>query len=141
MSILSLPNGLTSFLILAILSGVRGLLLQIIAGILGLFLAIQFVSGVEFEGEIQILFLAGIILGLLNFFLKPILKFITLPLWFLTFGLFSLVINIGMILLVDIIFPELKIEGLLPLFLTTLLVLGTSILVSIFFPKFRRAHK
>jgi len=132
---------LTSFLILAILSGVRGLLLQIIAGILGLFLAIQFVSGVEFEGEIQILFLAGIILGLLNFFLKPILKFITLPLWFLTFGLFSLVINVGMILLVDIIFPELKIEGLLPLFLTTLLVLGTSILVSIFFPKFQRARK
>jgi len=120
---------------------VRGLLLQIIAGILGLFLAIQFVSGVEFEGEIQILFLAGIILGLLNFFLKPILKFITLPLWFLTFGLFSLVINVGMILLVDIIFPELKIEGLLPLFLTTLLVLGTSILVSIFFPKFQRARK
>lgn len=133
------PNGLTSFLILVNLKDVRGLLLQIISGILGLFLAIRFISGVEFEGKIQILLFAGFILGLLNFFLKPILKFITLPLWFLTFGLFSFVINMTMIWLVDIIFPELIIEGVFPLFLTTFWVLGISLLVSIFLPKFQRS--
>ena len=115
--------------------------MQIISGILGLRLAIQFVSGVELEGKIQFLFFAGFILGLLNFFLKPILKFLTLPLWFLTFGLFSLIINMGMILLVDIIFSELRIIGILPLLWTTLWVWGMSILVSIFFPKFPTLRK
>lgn len=116
----------------------RGLILQIISGILGLWLAIRFVSGVKLEGEIQILFFAGFILGVLNFFLKPVLKLITLPLWLLTFGIFSFIINMGIIWLVDIIFPKLIIEGVVPLFWTTLWILGISILVSIFSPKFQK---
>lgn len=120
------------------LNGVRSLFLQITSGVLGLWLAIRFVSGVKLEGEIQILFFAGFILGLLNFFLKPVLKLITLPLWLLTFGIFSFIINMGIIWLVDIIFPELIIEGVVPLFWTTLWILGISILVSIFSPKFQK---
>jgi putative membrane protein len=43
----------------------------------------------------------AIVLGLLNFFVKPILVLFTLPITFLTFGLFMLVINAGIILLCD----------------------------------------
>jgi len=113
----------------------RELILQIIAGILGLWLAVQFVFGVEFTGEIKYLFLAGVILGLLNFFLKPILNFITLPLRLLTFGLLGLVINILIIWLVDIIFSELKIVGIIALFWTTLIIWGLGFIISILFPK------
>lgn len=113
----------------------RELILQIIAGILGLWLAIQFVSRVEFTGEIKTLLLAGLILGLLNFFLKPILKFITFPLRLLTFGLFGLVINMGIIWLVDLIFDEIDISLFMPLFLTTLIIWGLGFIISILFPK------
>lgn len=98
------------------------LLLQIVAGILGIFLAQRYIPGVKFEGEWQTLILAGAILGLLNFFLKPILNLITLPLRILTFGLFGVVINILIVWLVDFIFPELIIQGFVPLFLTSLIV-------------------
>lgn len=116
--------------------------MQIISGILGIWLAVRFVSGVEFEGEIQFLLLAGLILGFLNFFLKPILKLITLPILFLTFGLFSLVINMGMIWLVHIALPDrLKIEGIVPLFFAALWVLGITLLVSIFLPKLQKIQQ
>lgn len=105
------------------------LFLEILAGILGIFLAQRYVSGVEFAGNWQILVLAGIILGLINFFIKPILKVITLPLRILTFGLFGLVINMLMVWLVDLIFPELIIQGITPLFWTSLIVWGLSFIL------------
>ena len=106
------------------------LFFQIIAGILGIFLATKFVPGVslqilpgqsslfgiEFTAAWQILVLVGGVLGLINFFLKPVLKIITLPLRILTFGLFSLVINMLMVWVVDILFLELVISGIIPLF-------------------------
>lgn len=98
------------------------LIFQIIGGILSFWLAVKFVPGVEFVGEIKYLIFAGALLGLINFFIKPILEIITLPLKILTFGLFGLVINVGLVWLVDIFFPELIIPGLVPLFWTTLIV-------------------
>ena len=98
------------------------LFLQIVAGILGIFLAQRYVPGVEFTGNWQTLVLAGVILGLINFFIKPILKIITLPLRIITLGLFGLVINMFLVWLVDIFFPELIIEGIIPLFWTSLII-------------------
>lgn len=112
------------------------LFLQIIAGILGIFLATKFVPGVtleiipgqssflgiEFTAAWQILVLVGGVLGLINFFLKPILKIITLPLRILTLGLFSLVINMLIVWVVDVLFLELEICGLISLFWTTVII-------------------
>ena len=125
------------------------LILQIIAGILGLFLASKFVPGVslevilgqsslfgiEFIASWQILLLVGCVLGLVNFFIKPILKFITLPLRMLTFGLFTLVINIAIVWIVDILFPELVIKGIVPLFSTTIIIWILSLLLGVYKPK------
>lgn len=113
----------------------KKLILQIITGILGIWLAVEFVPGVEFKGSFQILILAGAILGLFNFFIKPILKLITLPLRIITFGLFSLLINIGIVWIVDLIFPELIISGISALFLTTIIVWGLSLILQILFKK------
>ncbi|MDP1538980.1 MAG: phage holin family protein [bacterium] len=98
------------------------LIFQIVGGILSFWLALKFVPGVEFVGEIKYLIMAGGFLGLINFFIKPIIKIITLPLTALTFGLFGLVINMGLIWFVSIIFPELIIPGIVSLFWTTLIV-------------------
>lgn len=111
------------------------LLFQIIAGILGIWLAQRFVPGVEFVGSIQNLLVVGAILGLINFFIKPILKAITLPLRILTFGLFSFIINMAIIWIVDVIFPELIIQGIIPLFWTTIIILGLSYFFGLYSPK------
>jgi len=109
---------------------------QIVVGILGIFLGMRFVPGVSLaippEGTIflgikltegwQVLVLIGAALGLVNFFIKPIFKIVTLPLRILTFGLFGLVINMLMIWIVDILFLELVIEGLVPLFWLSIIV-------------------
>lgn len=113
-----------------------GLLIsQILLSTIGLWLAITFVPGVEFTGSWQLLFLAGAILGVLNFFLKPILKKITLPLRIITLGLFGFLINALMVWIVDIFFPELIIPGLWPLFWTTLIIWGISYIISRLFGK------
>ena len=128
------------------------LILQIIAGILGIFLATKFVPGVsleilpgqsslfgiEFTTSWQILLLIGSALGLINFFIKPVLKMITLPLRILTFGLFSLVINMVMVWTVDILFPELVIQGIVPLFWLSIIIWGVSLLLGLYQPR-RRA--
>lgn len=99
------------------------LFFHIISGILGLFLAAKFVPGVEFMGDYKMLLIIGGVLGIINFFIKPILKVISLPIRILTLGLFSLVINMGLVWLIEILFPkELEITGFLPLFWTTIII-------------------
>lgn len=118
---------------------------HIIGGILGIFLAVKFVPGVSLEIILgksvffgfpltenwQIFLLVGSILGLINFFIKPILDKITLPLKILTLGLFSLILNMGIIWLLDILFLEFKILGIYPLFLTTIICWLISILLGL----------
>lgn len=114
----------------------KSVLGSILAGCAGLILAALFVPGFtvigDFNQAIKILLLAGIVLGLINAFIKPLVNLITLPLRWLSFGLFSLVINIAIIWAIDIIFsPELAITGLKALFLTALLIW----LVNFFVPR------
>ena len=114
----------------------KRLTLQIIAGILGMFLAVKFISGVslriipgqssffgiELTSVWEVLILVGVVLGLVNFFIKPILKFVTTPIRIITFGLATLLINMFLIWIVDVFFPELVINGLIPLFWTSLVI-------------------
>jgi putative membrane protein len=114
----------------------KNLFWQILVSILAIFLAVKFVPGVtlqvipgksiyfgiKFTQDWQILIFIGIVLGLINFFIKPILNLITLPLRILTFGLFSLIINMAIIFFLDVIFPELEIFGISALFFTSLIV-------------------
>jgi len=81
------------------------LIVKIILGILGIWLADKFVPGVNFEGGIQILLIAGAIWGILSFFVAPILKKITFPLRIITLGLFGFVIDMALVWALDIIFP------------------------------------
>lgn len=121
----------------------RRLLLHIIAGGLALWLADKYISGVEFNGPFFIiptnqekireffrsLIFVGAFLGFLTFFIKPILALISLPLRIITFGLFSLIINLSLVWLTHIIFPELVIPNLFSLAWITLIVSVTNIFI------------
>ncbi len=125
------------------------LILHIVVGIISFWIAIKIVPGVEiniipnvsgifgiqFTAFWQILILIGSALGLINFFIKPILKIITLPLIILTLGLFGLIINMVTVWIVDVLFPELIIPGLIPIFWTTIIVWLTSLFLNAYKPK------
>ncbi len=67
-------------------------LLHWILNALALLVVAHFVQGFEVSGFVSAL-IAVVVIGLLNATLGLLLKFITLPLGILTFGLFFLVIN------------------------------------------------
>lgn len=113
----------------------RNFLTKIVSGVLGLWIAVNFVPGVDFSGSLKALAIAGCLLGLINFFIKPVLKTITLPLRMLTLGLFGLIINMAMVWAIDIFYTELVILGIVPLFWTTLVVWGLSVVLGLFFNK------
>lgn len=103
----------------------KKLLINLGAGILTIYLAALLIPGVVIEGNLgKILrtsLWAGFVLGIINYFFKPLIKLITFPLAILTFGLFWLIINIFIIWVVDIIFEFLVITGLWSLFLVACL--------------------
>lgn len=67
---------------------------------LAVWIAAELVDGIHLIGLKSILFVS-LILGLLNVYIKPILKLIAFPITLLTFGLFLIVINMGLLLLTE----------------------------------------
>jgi len=76
------------------------MLLHLVLSALAVLISAYVLPGVSVEGFFSALVVA-VVLGILNSVLKPILKLLSLPLTILTFGLFSLVINIVIVLLAD----------------------------------------
>jgi putative membrane protein len=90
------------------------------------------VPGIQVRGFGSAL-VAALVLGLVNGFVRPLMILLTLPLTILTFGLFLLVVNAFMLLLVGALVPGLRVQGfgpaLLGSLLLTLLNLGVAALV------------
>jgi putative membrane protein len=62
----------------------------------GVWAAAQLIDGIVLEGWQSILIVAGI-LALLNVYVRPVLRLLSLPLTIITFGLFLLVINTALL--------------------------------------------
>ena len=90
------------------------LVVQVLSNAIAIYIAAKIVAGFHFSGENSFVALltAGFILGLINFFIKPVLKLISAPLILFTFGLFTIVINIAMLFLLAKLVPELTIDSL-----------------------------
>ncbi len=55
--------------------------------------------------------IVAVVLGVINLFIKPVLTLLTLPITILTLGLFSLIINALLILLVDFLVDGFSVAG------------------------------
>lgn len=64
---------------------------------LALYALIRLVDGVSYTGGIKFFVLGGVVLGLINLFIKPLIKILSLPFVILTGGIFLVVINIGVL--------------------------------------------
>jgi putative membrane protein len=96
-------------------------LLQIGIGVIGFYLANYFLTEVSIENT-KTLFYAGSALGIVNFFVRPVLRLITLPLRILTLGVFTFLINIFILWFVGALFPEITIVGFIGLLYATLII-------------------
>jgi len=74
---------------------------------------------------------AGLLLGVANAIIRPVLLFLTLPLTLLTFGLFSLVVNTVILLLVAQ-FSSLDARGFGGAFLAALVLMVLSAVLHLF---------
>lgn len=66
-----------------------------------LFATSYLLDSFTYTGGWAFFLITGTLIGALNFFVKPILKFLSLPLVFLSAGLFLIVINAGILWLAD----------------------------------------
>lgn len=60
---------------------------------IALWVTVQLVDGLSFEGGVWALLLVAAIFGLVNAVVRPLVTLLSVPLLLLTLGLFSLVIN------------------------------------------------
>ena len=71
---------------------------------------------------------AGLVLGLINLLLRPLMLLIALPVNLLTLGLFTLVIDTCLVMWVGSIFPGLVIPGFWGALLIALIISGINLL-------------
>jgi putative membrane protein len=88
-----------------------GFLLRLAISAFGLWVASAIVPGMAFDGTGSLV-LAAFLLGFVNAFVRPLLVLLTLPLTIVTLGLFLLVVNGLMLLLVAWLLPGFSLAGL-----------------------------
>jgi putative membrane protein len=82
-------------------------IVQTLINAAALYVAVLIVPNLEFTGEWWKLLLVAFIFGLINTFLRPVLRILTLPITVMTLGLFLLVINALLLILTGEISREL----------------------------------
>jgi len=75
-----------------IFSLLKKIIFSILINAFALWVVVEILPGVKFEGGIFDYLFAGFVFGLINFSLKPILKVLSFPLIVLSFGTFSVLI-------------------------------------------------
>ena len=86
------------------------IIISILLNALSFYIGSLLLDGVVLDGLFAAI-LSGVILGVANAIVKPVLTFITLPITILTLGLFMLVINALIVLLVDALVAGFEVDG------------------------------
>ena len=80
-------------------------------------------GGIDYQGKLENLLVASLLLGILNAFVRPILMLLALPLLIFTLGLFTLVINALLLCLLDwIMRPNFQVKSFGYAFLGALII-------------------
>jgi putative membrane protein len=97
----------------------RGFISRVLITSVGLWLADAMLSRMSFD-DVPSMVLSALLLGIVNAFVRPILVVLTLPITFLSLGVFLLIINGTMVLMVARLMPAFHLDGM-----------GTAIVASI----------
>ncbi len=94
---------------------------RVLIAAFGFWVADELLSGVQFDSTAALL-IAALLLGIANAVVRPVVFVLTLPITFLTLGLFILVVNGLMVLLVSGIMSSFHIDSLGTAVLASLIV-------------------
>jgi len=98
---------------------------------ISLWVASHLFKGLKFDSTAALI-VSALLLGLANAIVKPLLIFLTLPLTLLTFGLFLLVINALMVMLVAALVKGFKVSGFWTALFASIFISLLSILIGSF---------
>lgn len=101
---------------------VRRFLIKVLVSAVAFWVADYFLVGVAVYGGYVGYLIAGLALGALNTFIRPVLKLLTLPLIMVTLGFFTFVINAGILWFVSDSLDRVDITGLWSLAWATLII-------------------
>ena len=91
---------------------IKRFILHILGNSAALYALVELLKGdFVINGGVKGFLIAGLIFGILNSLIKPIIKLLSLPFVLLTAGLFSFVINAGLAWFVKYALDVLKFEG------------------------------
>ncbi len=115
------------------------LIVRIVINALAIWITSLLLSSFTFNGTIFGLIVVGIIFGLINSLVRPVIKFITLPINIVTLGLFTLVINAFMLILTVWLSGSLALEGntlrsFFTAFIGAIIISIVSVILSWFLP-------
>ena len=108
-----------------------GFLLRVSINLLALVVAGSMIKGIRIE-SLGMGIVAACILGVVNAVIRPVVLVLTLPINLLTLGLFTLVVNAAMLMLVSALVPGFVIESFGSAFLGALVISLISWGVNIF---------
>jgi putative membrane protein len=108
-------------------------IVQVVLNAVALFLASRIVPGIDYAGGVLYLLLAGLVFGLINLVVKPIVTLLSLPLIVLTLGLFYLVVNALMLWMLDLFMARFEVDGFVPALLGGLVIALFNWVVRAFF--------
>jgi len=97
------------------------IILKLAVNVAALYLVAYLVPGVKFD-SFSTLLIASLVIGIINTFIKPIVKLLTLPINMVTLGLFTLVINIVLLMLAALLVPGFELGGLFSAIIASLLL-------------------
>jgi putative membrane protein len=113
------------------------LILRLLINAAALWCAAHFIDGISYTGSWPALVGLALVFGVVNTFIRPVLRFFSFPITILTLGLFALVINAFMLLLTAWIAAQLDIpftvRGFVPALLGAICVSILSTLLSAMF--------
>ncbi len=80
-----------------------------------------YLPGVQVENFGYAMLIAAV-LTIINIFVKPVVKLLALPINLLSFGLFNLVINFGVLYLVAFLIPQYQLSNPLSAFIASIII-------------------
>jgi putative membrane protein len=114
------------------------ILIRFVINAVALWVAATFIPGppgIEFADDcLSTLAIVAAVFGLVNAFIKPIVRLLSLPARILTLGLFGLIINTAMLALTALILEQLTIDGFGSAFIGALVISVVSMVLGFLVP-------
>lgn len=107
-----------------------GFLLSWASNVFALWVASLVFDGITYDDRFWILVLAGLVFGLVNLVVRPIVILLALPAVILTLGIALLFVNALMLFLTDKIVPPFEVEGFWTLVGGTVIVWAVNMVVN-----------